>query len=221
MTDLDGVLLDLDGTLCEYVRGTEQLLSAAFDAVGSDPLFTAEAYNDRVDVYADRADSMAERRRLCFADLAAENGHDPDLGRTVAETYRDERDHSNVRFLDGAARALDTLAERYPLALVTNGGRGMQDRKIDGLGVRERFETVVYAGQDVAAKPDPEPFETALDALGVDADRAVYAGNNYEADVVGAANADLPAVLVGEKPASAPVEPLAVVDSPGALPDVL
>ena len=97
----------------------------------------------------------------------------------------------------------------------------MQDRKIDGLGVRERFETVVYAGQDVAAKPDPEPFETALDALGVDADRAVYAGNNYEADVVGAANADLPAVLVGEKPASAPVEPLAVVDSPGALPDVL
>jgi putative hydrolase of the HAD superfamily len=221
MTDYDAVLLDLDGTLCEYVRGTEELLPAAFESVGVDPLFTPAEYHERVDLYADRADSMLERRELCFADLAAENGYDPEVGLQVAAAYADARDHSNVRFLDGAREALTDLAERYPLALVTNGGPTMQDQKIDGLGVREHFETVVYAGHDVPAKPDPEPFEAALDALGIRPDQTVYVGNNYEADVVGAAAADVPSVLVGEAPTDGSVEPLAAVDSPREVTDLL
>lgn len=221
MADYDAVLWDLDGTLCEYVRGIEELLSDAFGTVGVEPVFTADDYRGLIDSYADRTDSMAELRRLCFADLAAENGHDPELGRAVADAYAEARDHSNVRFLDGAAETLDGFAERYPLALVTNGGPGMQDQKIDAIGAREHFETVVYAGHGVPAKPDPEPFEHALDSLGVVPERAVYVGNNYEADVVGAANAGIPAALVGEVPPEASVEPLVTVDSPGELPDVL
>jgi putative hydrolase of the HAD superfamily len=221
MTDYDAVLLDLDGTLCEYVRGIEELLSDAFGTVGVESMFTAADYRGLVDSYADRTDSMAELRRLCFADLAAENGHDADLGREAADAYAGARDHGNVRFLDGAEETLDALADRYPLALVTNGDPGMQDQKIDGVGVREYFETVVYAGHDVPAKPDPEPFETALDALDVAPEQAVYVGNNYESDVVGAANAGIDAVLVGELPSKVPVQPLAVVDSPREIPDVL
>lgn len=222
MAVYDAVLLDLDGTLCEYVRTKVDLLSDAFETVGVDPLFDAEAYEERVDSYADRADSMFERRRLCFADLAAEHGHDPETGRAVADAYAQARDHSNVRPLDGAHDALSWLEGRYPLALVTNGGPDMQDQKIDAIGLRERVETIVYAGSDgVSAKPDPEPFERALRALDVPADRALYVGNNYEADVVGAANAGLDAVLVGDVPTDAPVDPVAAIDRPGSLPDVL
>ncbi|MUV89698.1 HAD-IA family hydrolase [Halapricum sp. CBA1109] len=221
MSDYDAVLLDLDGTLCEYVRGKRELLAAAFESEGVDPLFTAADYAERVDSYADRADSMGERRRLCFADLAAENGHDPAVGRAVADAYAAARDHGNVRFLDGAETALSHLADRYPLGLVTNGGPGMQDPKIDGIGVRERFETVVYAGHDVPAKPAPDPFVVALEDLGVRPERTVYVGNNYETDILGAAEADVPAILLGDAPADAPVDPVATIERPGELTDLL
>ncbi|QSG11614.1 HAD superfamily hydrolase [Halapricum desulfuricans] len=221
MTEYDAVLLDLDGTLCEYTRGTEQLLPAAFERVGVEPMFAPEAYVERVDSYADRADSMLERRRLCFADLAAEHGYDRQLGREVADAYAAERDHSNVRFLDGAAEAVEQLAERYPLAMVTNGGPDMQDPKLETLGLERYLDSLVYAGYEVPAKPDPEPFERALDALGVSADRAVYVGNNYETDVLGAASADLSSILVGEPPASGPVEPISTVSTPGEIPRAL
>ena len=221
MADYDTVLLDLDGTLCEYVRTKNDLLAAAFGELGVEPPFSARDYVERVDLYADWADSMVERRRLCFAELAEENGHDPDIGRAAADVYARERDHSNVRFLDGASEALAALRERYPLGLVTNGGPDMQDQKIDGLGVRERFETVVYAGHDTPAKPDPAPFERALSDLGSSAERSIYVGNNYESDVVGAANAGLASILVGEPPVDGSVDPLATVDSPVDVPRLL
>jgi len=64
------------------------------------------------------------------------------------------------------ARRWSTLRERYRVAAVTNGGPDMQRAKLRGLGIHDHFETVVFAGYDVAAKPDPEPFHTALDFLG-------------------------------------------------------
>lgn len=221
MTDYDAVLLDLDGTLCEYVRNKTDLLAAAFGELGVDPPFSASDYVERVDLYADRTDTMVERRRLCFAELADENGSDPEIGREAADIYAAERDHSNVRFLDGAAEALESVSERYPLALVTNGGPDMQDQKIDGLGIRDYFETVVYAGHDVPAKPDPEPFERALTDLETTADRSLYVGNNYESDVLGAANAGMQSILVGEPPRERPVEPLAVAATPAEVPRLL
>jgi len=221
MSERDAVLLDLDGTLCEYARSKNDLLAVAFGELGVDPPFSASDYVERVDLYADRADSMADRRRLCFAELADENGYDPVLGREAADIYAAERDHSNVRFLDGAAEALEYISERYPLGLVTNGGPDMQDQKIDGLGIRDYFETVVYAGHDVAAKPDPEPFEHALATLETSPDRSIYVGNNYEADVVGAANAGLDSILIGELPGERAVDPLATMSTPKDLPRIV
>jgi len=97
----------------------------------------------------------------------------------------------------------------------------MQDPKLESLGIEPYLDTVVYAGHDLPAKPDPEPFERALEALDVPSDRAVYVGNNYETDVLGAAAADLPSVFVGEPPADGPVEPVSSVNSPGELPSAL
>lgn len=220
MAEYDAVLLDLDGTLCEYVRGTRELLDASFDAVGVDPLFAPADYHELVDRYAGREDSMLALRRRCFAELAAEAGHDPELGHELANAYAAERDHSNVRPLPGTHEALDYLREHYPLGLVTNGGPTMQDQKIEGIEATHRFEAVVYAGHDVPAKPSPEPFERALSAIDAAPERAVYVGNNYEADVLGAAEAGLDAVLLGDPPADAPVEPLATIETPGELIDL-
>lgn len=136
-----------------------------------EPFFTAEEYYAVFEDYVEEAEGTEETRELSFAGLAEEKGRDPDVGRQVATAYAGARDHRNVRLLEGAEEALEAMTERYPLAAVTNGDPEMQRAKLESLGVEGHFETVVFAGFDTAAKPDPAPFEHALDVLGVDAGR--------------------------------------------------
>lgn len=185
------VLFDVDGTLCEYERTGEELLALAFERVGVEPLFTVADYYERFGDAARDHDTVDEIRSHCFAELTAAAGRDPELGRQLAEVYAGERDHSNVTALPGVDVALDALDSDYRLGVVTNGGRAMQSTKLETLDVADRFETVVYAGDDPAPKPSTAPFEMALDALGVPAERAVHVGNSLEADVQGAHAAGL------------------------------
>jgi putative hydrolase of the HAD superfamily len=191
---VEAVLFDIDDTLCEYRRTASEHMDHSFGEVGVEPFFTAAAYYVVFEDYIDVAEDTEEIRELSFAGLAEEKGVAPEIGRQVAAAYAEARDHRNVRFLEGAEEALETMAERYPLAAVTNGDPEMQRAKLESLGVDDRFGTVVFAGFDTAAKPDPTPFEHALDVLGVDAGRAVKVGNSLEHDVRGAHNAGLQSV---------------------------
>lgn len=205
MTDLTlagrevrAVTLDLDDTLVSYRRSPGELLRAAFEAVGVEPLFPVEAYYDRFEEFSEQTDSMVELRRECFAALARDRGHDAETGRAVAAAFADERDHGNVEWCRGAEQFLDTLDERaIPYAVVTNGPPDAQRQKLDAVGLSERAETVVFAGHDCPAKPDPEPVERAVAALGVDFDGVVHIGDS-ESDIESAEAAGVGAVLVDD-----------------------
>ena len=191
---IDTVLFDIDGTLLEYERPPGELLGLAFERAGIEPFFEFETYLDRSADYLAAGDPVAEGRANCFADIARERGRDPELGRAVADAFHDERDQSRVRPLPGAHEAVETLAEDHALGVVTNGPPGMQSTKLEAAGFADAFETVVFAGHDAAAKPDPEPFEVALDALDSSPDRAVHVGNSLSSDVAGAHAAGLRSV---------------------------
>ena len=193
---IDAVLFDLDGTLCEYRRPPADLLAESFETVGIDPLFAVEDYFAVFDDFIEPGITTTELRSNCFAVLAEENGHDPELGRAVADVYDDERDHADVDLLPGAVEALEALAQDHRLGLITNGGPDMQQIKLEALALEEWFETLVFAGHDCARKPHPEPFERALEALDATPERAVYVGNSLDADVAGAHAAGVQSVWV-------------------------
>ncbi|MFC7167725.1 HAD family hydrolase [Halospeciosus flavus] len=203
---MDAVLFDLDDTLVTYERGPGEVLDAAFADVGVDPLFSVDAYFERYAEFVEESDGIDDLRSRCFAAIAADEGHDPDLGRAVADAFAAERDHSRVRLCPGADEALDALAADHRLGLVTNGDAGMQAQKLVGAGLEDRFETVVYAGDETAAKPEREPFERALADLGVGADRAVHVGNSASSDVAGAHAAGLASVWVPDSADATPPE---------------
>lgn len=193
---IDAVLFDLDGTLVEYERGVEELLPVAFDAVGVEPYFSAQAYYDRYAELVDESTDMLDLRRRCFASLAEERGRDPETGRAIADAYAAERDHSRVNALPGAREAVDALASDYRLGLVTNGAPGMQRTKLAAVGLDGSFETEVFAGHDTPSKPHPEPFRRALADLGASPERTVYVGNSIRSDVAGARAAGCRSVWV-------------------------
>lgn len=216
---MDAVLFDLDDTLCAYRRHGREVLSDAFETVGVEPLFTVEDYYAAYDDYAEAADTVEALREACFADLAGDAGADPALGRSVARAFAADRDHGNVAFLDGAVEALDALAADHRLGLVTNGAPGMQAQKLDALGIRDRFETIVHGGHDAPAKPSAEPFYTALEPMGVEPARAVHVGNSLESDVAGARNAGVGSVWLRNGEAVGDAVPDYTVDTLAELVD--
>ncbi|WP_435197032.1 HAD family hydrolase [Natronomonas sp. EA1] len=179
----DAVLFDIDDTLCAYRRSAGELLALAFDDVGVEPCFSVADYFERYGAYVDSTDSVNELRRACFADLASEAGHDAGIGRAIADAFAAERDHRDVVPLPGIG-VLDSLS--VPVGVVTNGAPDMQAQKLEGLGLADRFEVVVHAGYDTPAKPAPEGFHRACEALGVAPDRTVHVGNSLTSDVAGA-----------------------------------
>lgn len=192
---LDAVLFDVDDTLCRYRRTGEELLAASFEQTGLDPFITVEEYHRRYPEFVDGSDSMADLRGRCFAAIAEAKDRPRSDGRRVARAYADERDHGNVEPLAGVEEAIEAVSD-LPLGVVTNGAPEMQSRKLTALGLSDAFETVVYAGYHAPAKPNPEPFETALSALDASPERTLHVGNSLGSDVAGARAAGVSSVWV-------------------------
>jgi len=122
-----------------------------------------------------------------------------------------------------AADAHDALARlrRAGLRLgIVSNSDGRVEEALTAAGVRHYFDVVVDSALAGVEKPDPAIFRAALDALGVAAEEAVYVGDLYEVDVLGANAAGMPAVLLVPPAAPRPLG-CAAVGSLRALADDL
>lgn len=142
-----------------------------------------------------------------------------DRVRAVLGALHAER-HLWSSVVPGTREALDRLLRaRYRLGVVSNSD-GRVEAALEAAGLLDRFEVVVDSALVGVEKPDPAIFHAALDALGVAPADALYLGDLYEVDVLGARAAGMEAVLFA--PAGAPaVTGCRVVPSIAALVDYL
>jgi len=160
------VFLDLDDTICEHPRSTGARLADAFERAGVEPFFDIADFGRWLARVT--AETALELREQCFGGIADERGRDRADALAVARAYEDP-DPGAVSFLPGAEAALDALAASHDLALVTNGDRETQTAKLAALGIADRFEVATFAEPGRPVKPDPEPFDRTLDAMGITA----------------------------------------------------
>jgi putative hydrolase of the HAD superfamily len=104
-------------------------------------------------------------------------------------------------------QALETISQRYVTGLVSNfTDSGFLYRTLRKFGLEGYFNSVVVSDAVGWRKPHPMIFEHFLDSLHVEAEATVYVGDDPEADVRGAMDAGLTAVLIrrlgdeGKKP---------------------
>lgn len=90
-----------------------------------------------------------------------------------------------VDLLDGAVHALDTLAARHRLFLVTKGDLFDQESKIARSGLADRFAAV-----EIVSEKDSATYRRLLDRHGVDPARFLMVGNSIRSDI-------LPVLAVG------------------------
>ena len=98
----------------------------------------------------------------------------------------------------GARETLQRLHDRDLRLGVVSDFDHRLTRILEELEIAEFFQAVVLPGPEGLAKPSPEPFENALEALGVSAPEAVYVGDDPERDLAGARAAGLAALDVRE-----------------------
>jgi putative hydrolase of the HAD superfamily len=97
---------------------------------------------------------------------------------------------------DDVLPALDALKSRGLLVgLISNIERNMSGT-LDELGLSPRLDVVVTSQDSGANKPKPEIFHFALRKAGVLPAEAIYIGDQYKVDVVGARGAGMKGLLI-------------------------
>jgi putative hydrolase of the HAD superfamily len=107
--------------------------------------------------------------------------------------------------------ALARLKAAGLLLGVVSNSEGRVEQALEAASLRDYFDVVVDSGRIGIEKPDPRIFHAALDALGVAPEEALYVGDLYEVDIVGAKAAGIEAVLLGSStqcPSTSSIEEL-------------
>ena len=85
------------------------------------------------------------------------------------------------------------------LALLTNWGLDARDI-LRELGLYDYFESIVVSSEIHAEKPAAKGFLLSLENLGLKPEEAIYVGDNYYDDVVGANGVGMGAALINRSP---------------------
>ena len=112
----------------------------------------------------------------------------------LRDLHRERHLWSSVR--ERTHEALARLrAAGIRLGIVSNSD-GRVEEALAASGLRQYFEVVIDSSVVGVEKPDPAIFQAALEALDISPEEALYVGDLYEVDVVGARAAGIEAVLL-------------------------
>ncbi len=95
---------------------------------------------------------------------------------------------------------LQKLKKKYKIGMITNGYSAVQREKIDTVKIEHYFDNIIVSEEEEFEKPDPRIFLKACENLGVAPETAIYVGDYYPNDIIGAASANLTPIWITEDP---------------------
>ncbi|MCU0502796.1 MAG: HAD family hydrolase [Anaerolineae bacterium] len=123
-----------------------------------------------------------------------------------------------IRYIPGVPELMQVLSARFRLGVVTNTHyAGHIHDHLCAIGISQHMVIVVTSIEHGRPKPHPSIFMSALTRLGCDASEALFVGDSYEADYLGATGVGMPALLI-DPARKAPIPPQ---DAVGSVLDVL
>ncbi len=104
----------------------------------------------------------------------------PQLSLAAGQQFADEKEAlfremaRELKPLSGFAKLIAwTDAHQLKRALVTNAPRLNAEFMVEVLGIKAAFHTIVLGDDCLAGKPDPAPYQVALEKLGIKAEAAI------------------------------------------------
>jgi HAD superfamily hydrolase (TIGR01549 family) len=129
-----------------------------------------------------------------FEVLGVSGQHLPELAVRLRERHRALNLWSRVQ--PGTAEALQRLLDAgHRLGVISNAD-GRVEALLESVGLARYFEFIIDSHVVGIEKPDPRIFHMGCERMGCPPSAALYVGDIYEIDVVGARGAGMSAVLV-------------------------
>ncbi|WP_432673015.1 YjjG family noncanonical pyrimidine nucleotidase [Flavobacterium sp. SM2513] len=101
---------------------------------------------------------------------------------------------------EGALELLDYLKPKYNLHIITNGFHEVQTHKLNNSNLTSYFKTITNSESAGVKKPNPIIFEYALSQANAKKESSIMIGDCINADVLGALNCGIDAILFSEIP---------------------
>ena len=112
----------------------------------------------------------------------------------LSEEYIEYLPKFNYLF-DGAIAILDYLKPKYNLHIITNGFQEIQGNKLRNSNIGHYFKTITNSEMAGVKKPNPKIFEYAVAFANAQKEQSIMIGDCIEADVNGALNFGMDAIL--------------------------
>ena len=96
---------------------------------------------------------------------------------------------------DGAIEILDYLKPKYNLHIITNGFQEIQDNKLKNSNIDHYFTTITNSEMAGVKKPNPKIYDYAITEANASKSNSIMIGDCIEADVKGALNFGMQAIL--------------------------
>lgn len=160
---LKALIFDMDGTL---VHSDPVHLKAFVEVLAPEGV--------TVDEHVYRSTIIGRTNESIFATLLPHRSVEEHVAFADEKEAVFRRLALDLKPLDGLVELLDWAAARdIKVALVTNAPRLNAEHMLDVLGLTERFPVQITIDQVARGKPDPLPYLTALERLGVRAEEAI------------------------------------------------
>ena len=131
---------------------------------------------------------------MFYTQLFAEIGLKDDALRDhLVSSIRESANWDQI--LPGTREHLLRLSERYRIAVISNAD-GKIDNVLRRCGIADCFLTITDSGLVGYEKPHPEIFRRALQSLNAQPEEALYVGDLYSVDYLGATGAGMQAALL-------------------------
>lgn len=203
--DLDDTLYDLRGP---FEKAYEKFLDGRIEVSCAELFLKSRIYSEIVlrqekDGIVPPEDAFYERMRLTCQDVGYLLTREE--GRQFEAEYRDHQ--AKIQLFGFAKDVLEECIKNgRGLAVLTNGNRKAQQRKIDALGLNNWIDSdrIFISGEIGYQKPDAEAFKYIEKQLHFLPEETWYVGDTYEVDVVGADGAGWHTIWLNHRKRSCP-----------------
>jgi putative hydrolase of the HAD superfamily len=206
MTEIKHVFFDLDHTLWDFDKNSEQALrqlfqdkniNCNFDKFHKKYLIINHAYWKRIEKNEVSKEEL-KYNRFKDAFRAIDYTLSPVLIKIIGDEYLNYLGEQILLF-DDAIAILEEFKKKYTLHIISNGFQEIQNYKIEKSGLLPYFKTIVNAETVGVKKPDSKIYHYALDLAGAKPEESIMIGDNLDADVYGALAVGLEAIYFNYK----------------------
>jgi putative hydrolase of the HAD superfamily len=205
---IKAVFFDLYHTLVRYEPPQEELLAKALKDFGIDmspevfrrPLVTAEEFIYQEIARRPLSQRSQEEKMKLYAQyqgiVLKEAGIEADDKLVLGLLGKMQQFKMNLVLFDDVAPALTELKNRGQiLGLISNVEQDMTDT-FNKLALTSWLDIIVTSQDAGSNKPHPEIFQAALRQAGIQPPEALYVGDQYQVDVLGANGAGMKGILL-------------------------